>query len=288
LCTSEDVQGLRGVNDGILGADGAFLVALARAFAGAVLFGLPMFYTMELWSIGSQVDPLRLALFVLASVPLLTGLAWYSGFREDVSWADAVLDAFVAFLIAAVAATSLLLLIGVIQHDNSWRDAIGKIAVQLVPAGIGATIARSQLGAQEEQKDEDARRDSTLGELFLMVAGALFVGFNIAPTDEILVIAHQVSYLHAILLVLATLLGMHALVYGLRFRGQHQQREGVDTVSEFISLTVTGYVLALLVCGAVLWMLGRLDGAAWQPALVMVVVLGLPAGLGAATARVAL
>ena len=87
----------------MLGADRGFFVALARAFAGAVLFGLPLFYTLEMWSIGSQVDPLRLALFVAASVPLLVGLAWYSGFREDVGWLDAVYDALVAILVAALA-----------------------------------------------------------------------------------------------------------------------------------------------------------------------------------------
>jgi putative integral membrane protein (TIGR02587 family) len=169
-----------------------------------------------------------------------------------------------------------------------WRDAAGKIAVQLVPAGIGATIARSQLGMQEEQQDEQERRDTVPGELFLMLAGALFVGFNVAPTDEIALIAQQVTYGHALAIVVGTVLAMHALVYGLRFRGQHDVREGFSHVSEFISLTVTGYVLALAISTHVLWMLGRLDGVGWQPALVMVVVLGLPAGLGAATARVIL
>jgi putative integral membrane protein (TIGR02587 family) len=272
----------------LLGADRAFLVALARAFAGAVLFGLPLFYTMEMWSIGSEVHPARLALFVALGMPLLTGLAWYSGFRDDVSWMDAVLDALVAVLVAALAAAVLLAAVGVLHPGMGWRDAAGKIAVQLVPAGIGATIARSQLGMQEEQQDEQERRDTVPGELFLMLAGALFVGFNVAPTDEIALIAQQVTYGHALAIVVGTVLAMHALVYGLRFRGQHDVREGFSHVSEFISLTVTGYVLALAISTHVLWMLGRLDGVGWQPALVMVVVLGLPAGLGAATARVIL
>ena len=181
-------------------------------------------------------------------------------------------------------------MLGVLDTGVSWRDAAGKIAVQLVPAGIGATIARSQLGMQNEENgaQEKTRRESAGGELFLMVAGALFVGFNVAPTDEIAIIAQQVAYGQALIILVATVLMMHALVYGLKFRGQHQFREGAGPIGDFVALTVTGYVLALAVSALVLWVLGRLDGAGWQPALVMVVVLGFPAGLGAATARVVL
>jgi putative integral membrane protein (TIGR02587 family) len=274
----------------MLGADRAFLVALARAFAGAVLFGLPLLVTMEMWSAAFAVDPLRLALFLLLGVPLLTGLAHYVGFREDQTWLDSLYDALVAFLVAACAVAAVLAAIGVLGPDTGWRDAIGKIAVQLIPAGIGATVARGQLGmqAEEESGSGEAERDSLPGELFLMVAGALFFALNIAPTDEVGIIARQISPWHAILLVLATVLAMHALVYGLRFRGQHQPRLPESPLVEFVALTVIGYLLALSTCACLLWILGRLDGLSGTEVMMMIVILGLPAGLGAATARVVL
>ena len=44
--------------------DRSFLVALARAFAGALIFGLPLLMTMEMWALGFYMEPLRLALFL--------------------------------------------------------------------------------------------------------------------------------------------------------------------------------------------------------------------------------
>ena len=85
-----------------------------------------------------------------------------------------------------------------------------------------------------------------------------------------------------------TVVGMHALVYGLDIRGQHRLPEGRSHLAMFVSLSITGYVLALLTSAWVLWVLGRLDGLGHMETLHMVLVLGLPAGLGAAAARVVL
>jgi putative integral membrane protein (TIGR02587 family) len=276
------------MSGGRLGADRDFLVALARALAGAMLFGLPLLLTMEMWTIGFAVDPLRLALFLLTSLPLLVGLAWYAGFRQDVSWRDAIYDALVACLIGAVAAAVVLALLGVLQLDAHWRDHLGKIAVQLVPTAIGATLARGQLGQAGEEAEPDRRRETVAGELFLMVAGAIFLAFNIAPTEEVALVARQITPWHALVLVALTVIGMHAIVYGLDIRGQHRLPEGRGHVAAFVSLSISGYVLALLTSAWVLWVLGRLDGLGHMTALHMVLVLGLPAGLGAATARVVL
>lgn len=51
---------------------------VARALAGAVLFGLPLLMTMEMWSLGMNVEPERLALFLLANFLLLVILSRFS------------------------------------------------------------------------------------------------------------------------------------------------------------------------------------------------------------------
>ncbi|HUU67622.1 MAG TPA: DUF2391 family protein, partial [Methyloceanibacter sp.] len=51
-----------------------------RALAGALIFALPMLMTMELWSIGFYIHPLKLALLLVLTVPLLIGLSWLRGF----------------------------------------------------------------------------------------------------------------------------------------------------------------------------------------------------------------
>ena len=271
------------------GSSSGFFVALARAFAGAVLFGLPLLMTMEMWSLGFLVRPERLALFLLVGVPLLWALAWLAGFREDVGWRDALVDAGIAYLIGAVACRRVLLLLGAIQpgmsrlRDRRQGGGAGRAGRD------GRVLARSQLGLREEEEASEARRESYAGELFLMAAGALFLAFNVAPTEEIVLIAHQqASPWYGFALLAASLLVLHAFVYAVGFVGQHSLPEDRSGRREFLRLTLPGYAVVLLVCTYVLWTFGRLDGLPALPALHLVLVLGFPAALGAATARLVL
>jgi putative integral membrane protein (TIGR02587 family) len=272
-----------------LGFDRPFIVALARALAGAILFALPLLMTMEMWSLGFSIEPWRLALFVALGVPLLTGLAYYSGFRDEVGLPDALIDAFVAYLIGILAAGLVLWLFSVIGPETSLYDMIGKVALQATPAGMGATLARSQLGMRQDQDLCEQRSETYGGEMFLMAAGALFFAFNVAPTDEIVLITHQQSSpLAAIGLLLLSLVLLHAFVYNIGFKGQHGLSEDTSFLGEFVRLTLPGYGLVLLVCCYVLWTFGRLDGLGATAALHMIIVLGFPGALGAATARLVL
>ena len=277
-----------------MGGDGdgmapGFIKDLARASAGALLFALPLLMTMEMWSLGFVVRPERLALFLVLGIPLLWGLAWLAGFREDVGWQDALIDAGIAYLVAAVAAAGALLLMGAITTDTSIYEIVGKVALQLVPAGMGALLARSQLGLRDEDDAEEARRESYAGELFLMAAGALFLAFNVAPTEEIVVIAHQQgSPWYGLMLLVCSVGLLHAFVYAVGFSGQHSPPEDRGAGHEFLHLTLPGYAIVLVICTYVLWTFGRLDGLPALSALHLVLVLAFPAALGAAAARLVL
>jgi uncharacterized membrane protein len=74
----------------------------------------------------------------------------------------------------------------------------------------------------------------------------------------------------------------------VEFRGQTRLAAGISPWSEFLRLTVVAYALALLICLYVLWTFGRADGLALPELLIEVVVLGFPAALGAAAARLIL
>jgi putative integral membrane protein (TIGR02587 family) len=269
-------------------ADREFLVALARAFGGAIIFGLPLFMTMEMWWLGFTMDPLRLALFLALMVPVLCGLSYYAGFEESFGWRDSLLSAFVAYAVAFVAAGAVLILLGVIGPGMAIAEVVGKITLQAIPASIGAMLARSQLGAQDEEEEEEERRDTYGGELFLAGVGALFIAFNVAPTEEVVLIAQMMNAWHAVALVAVSLCIMHAFVYAMEFRGQTSRAPEVPAWSEFLRLTVVAYVIALLVCLYVLWTFGRSDGLALQELLMQAIVLGLPAAVGAAAARLIL
>jgi putative integral membrane protein (TIGR02587 family) len=266
----------------------SFIVALARAFAGAIIFALPLLMTMEMWELGFYMDPLRLALFLAMMFPLLVVLAYYAGFEESLSWKQLVLSAGVAYAVAFVAAAAGLALLGVLRPGMSVQEIVGKIALQAIPASIGAMLARSQLGEREEQKDEERRRDTYHGELFLATVGALFLAFNVAPTEEIVLISTMITGWQALALVGLSLAIMHAFVYAVEFRGQASVHPELSVWSEFLRLTVVAYALALLVCLYVLWSFGRSDGLALGELLMQTVVLGFPAAIGAAAARLVL
>jgi len=266
----------------------AFLIGLARAFGGAILFALPLFMTMEMWTLGSTMDELRLALFLALVFPMLVGLAYYAGFEESSDTLDFVLNALVAYAVAFVASAAMLLLLAVLGPGMSVDEVVGKTALQAIPGSIGAMLARSQLGGEAEDADEERRRDTYGGELFLAAVGALFLAFNVAPTEEIVLIAQMMTGWHALALVAVSLLIMHAFVYAVEFRGQTALAPGISPWSEFLRLTVVAYALALLICLYVLWTFGRADGLAFPELLIETVVLGFPAALGAAAARLIL
>lgn len=256
-------------------------VGLARAFGGAIIFSLPLLMTMEMWWLGFYMDRLRLALLMAALLPLLVALSHFGGFKSTVSWGEDVADALIAYGIGFAAAAAVLALINVIGPEMPLREVVGKVAVQAVPGAFGAMLARSQFGGGEQERGYGS-------EVLLMTAGALFLAFNVAPTEEMVLIAYRVTPWHALGLVGVSLALMHAFVYGSGFEGGQSRPEGTPWWSEFLRLSVVGYAVALLVSAYVLWTFGRFEDHAYGLYVVMAVVLGFPAAIGAAAARLIL
>lgn len=265
--------------------NGAFLVGLFRALGGAIVFGLPLMMTMEMWDLGGGVERERLALLFIVSIPLLVGLSHYAGFEETFCMLDDVVDCFVALAVGFVASAGILWIFGVIGPEVSWDVIITKVAIQAVPGSIGALLAASQFGTAEEEEEEQNRFNRYDGELFLMAAGAIFFAFNLAPTDEMVIIAQQMSDYQAAGLAVLSLVVMHAFVYAVQFSGTPHTPEGTPRWSLFLRFTIPGYAIALLMSVHILWTFGRLDGLSLQTAVATTVVLGFPAAIGAAAAR---
>lgn len=270
-------------------ADREFFVGLARASAGALIFSLPMLMTMEMWWIGFYVSPWRLVLLVLVSLPVLLGLSRFVGFEPTSSWREDLVDVFVALLVAAVAATGVLWLFGLLSPAMSARELIGKITLQCIPGSIGAMLARSQLGVHSGDAGKAGAQDPSYGgELFLMGVGALFLSFNVAPTEEMVLIAFKMSVWQEVALLLLSLLLMHGFVYSVSFRGSPHRSDEATSLGLFLRFTVVGYAIVLLVSLYVLWTFGRTDGMSSEEMLSAAVVLGFPGAIGAAAARLIL
>ena len=262
-----------------------FARGIGLAFGGAILFAFPLLMTMEMWQLGFSMSRARLALFIAVTLPLLVGLSYYSGFEKTESLAEDVEDAFIAFAVGFIASAVMLALFGIIHWDMSLEEMAGKIAVQTVPASIGAIVASKQFHAQDDDMEQRESRATYAGELFLMSAGALFIAFNVAPTEEVLLVAFTMTTWHAVALALVSVILLHVFVYTVGFAGQEEPPDYAGFWLTFLHFTIAGYGIALLVSLYVLWTFERTAGMSVPEIATLMVVLGFPAALGAATAR---
>lgn len=266
-----------------------FAIGLAHASGGALLFAMPMMMTLEMWSLGFFMDPLRLVVFILLNVPLLIGLSYYAGFEETDYYLEDVVDAFTAYAVGFTTSALLLWLMAIIEPGMSVDEIIGKIAVQAVPASIGAMLVRSQLG--ERQRKEEKRRDTHYaGGLFLTAVGALYLSISLASTEETIHIASAMSVAQLLGLMLLSLVLLHGFLRATINRGKTDLPADEATFRRvFFRHTVIAYAIALLISALILWIFGHTDGQGGLPELIRsAVVLAFPAALGAGAARLIL
>ena len=240
---------------------------------------------MEMWQLGISADRARIALLVVLMIPVLTGLSHFCGFEATFDWRDDLVDAFVAFAVAFFAAGLVLSIFGEIKPGMPMDEIVCKLSLQAVCGSVGALLAEGQFAIKDEKAQPTKEPSSYLGELFLMLVGALFLALNVAPTEEIFLTAYRMSPIAGLLLVLASMVIMHGFVYAVGFSGQHEMQDDTPHWNMAFRFTIPGYAIALLICFYLLWTFGRLDGTSLKDSLMACIVLSFPASIGAATAR---
>jgi len=263
-----------------------YAASLALAFGGALLFAFPLLMTMEMWWLGHSMERWRLLVFLLAALPMLLGLSYYAGFEPTFRLTDELLDALAAFAVGIILSVAALGLLGQLGSGMTLGEIVGKVTVCAIPASIGALVAGKQFGG--EKGDAGRRRKAHMGmagRMFVAVVGALFLAFNVAPTEEMVLIAYIMTPWHGLALMAVSLLLLHSFLYTLGFPGQDERRGDRNLLHSLVASSIPAYALALLVSLFCLWVFGRTQGSSLNEIAQMTVVLGLPAALGAATAR---
>lgn len=262
-----------------------FVTGLGRGVAGALFLALPMLMTMEMWYLGFYIARERLLLLLLLNIPLLILLAHRIGFEETATWREAIRDATIAYGIGILTSVVILTALGLLKGGMPASEIVGKVALQSVPASIGAMLGRSQLGHDDDEEDKETTYP---GELLMMAAGALFLSLNIAPTDEMMVLAYRMTIWHALVVALISMTLMHGFVYAVSFTGGHELSPETPWWHGFVRFTLPGYVIALSISIFALWIFERLGDSSAVEIMLSVIVLGFPASLGAAAARLIL
>ncbi len=263
----------------------------ARGMAGGLMFSLPLLYTMEVWWTGFVAEPMRLVVYMGAIFVLLLGYNHYAGLHHDACWSEVVIDSVEEMGLGLLVAALVLFLLGQLETDMSAYEIIGKITVEAMTVAIGISVGTSQLGGGDNGAkggaEASAKQDVTFGgQIAIASCGAMLFAANVAPTEEIIMIATETRIEKLVGLAGLSLLLTALILYYIEFTGSTQYVHTTGIASVVVGTVVT-YAVALIISAAVLWFFGRFDEALGT-CIAQTIVLGLAASLGASAGRLLL
>ena len=263
-----------------------------RGVAGGLMFSLPLLYTMEVWWVGSIAHPYRLLAYVVVTFVLLLGYNRYAGLRRDSSMREVAIDSVEEMGIGLFLAALVLFLLGRITTEMPADEIMGLIVVEAMTVAIGVSIGTAQLGAGGKQDEGLGESSSTNtihfgGQMVLGFLGAILFAANLAPTEEIVIIGIQTSWLKLVGVAVFSLLIAFLILHYSDFKGA-EQFVRADHPTLILLGSVLTYAIALSASALILFFFGRFDGVTMYTALAQTVALGLAGTLGASAGRLLL
>lgn len=264
-----------------------------RGIIGGLLFSLPLLYTMEVWWAGFLLTPLQLLAGLLATTLLLLGYNFYVGIRKDEQPIEVLIESVEELGLGLITSALVLAMLGRIKPGMGGEEVLGRIVVEAMAVAIGVSVGTAQLGARnpEEQKEVGVRgigsRNTFGSRLVLGLCGAVLFSLNVAPTEEIVVIALESEVWNLLGIAGLSLVIGALILYYADFHGT-QPETAKEPLSRVFAGTIIMYAIALVSSGFVLWFFGRFGGVALETALAETVVLGFTGMLGATAGRLLL
>jgi putative integral membrane protein (TIGR02587 family) len=216
---------------------------------------------------------------------------------------EVLIDSIEELGIGLVLATTILWLLGRIRLDMPASEIAGKIIVESLVVAIGVSIGTAQLGGSDTDDDtgmdstprtggrasreQDTTQASFLGQLVLAFCGAILIAANVAPTEEIIVLAVEIESWRLLGLALFSILLSTLIVYYSDFRSTQRLVRNRGFFTVFSGAIIT-YAVALVTSAVLLWFFGSFEGFAPVTCLAETVVLGVAAVLGASAGRLLL
>jgi putative integral membrane protein (TIGR02587 family) len=260
---------------------------------------------MEVWWTGFTVHPVRLLIYVLTTFTLLLAYNRYAGLRRDASQLEVAIDSVEEMGLGLVIAAVMLWLLGQINTDMNLTEIGGKIIVEAMTVAIGVSVGTAQLGGEAKQEGdtgmqgEDSQPSSTPvpfladdegdfgGQIAIALCGAVLFAANVAPTEEIIVIAIETSISRLLGLALVSIVLAVLILFYSDFTGSHRFSQ-IRGIKSILFGAIVTYAIALVAAAAILWFFGRFDDTTLFICLAQTVVLGLASTLGASAGRLLL
>jgi len=272
---------------------------LLRGVAGAFLFGSPFLYTMEVWWKGNTTSPLRMFFALAVTYLTLLALDRALGFRRRLSrdWRRTFADSAEALALGLLAGAASLTLLGIISPEDGLEAVMGRIIIEGIPFGIGVGLANGFMKkSDEDNRDEsesvggEVRKDDiwrgTMADLRATLLGAVIIASSIAPTDEIQVLAANLSHPRLLVLVLASVALSYMIVFEANFGSQRARRNQSGIFQTPLSETMISYIASLAVSASMLWLFQLIEyDDPVNKWVSYIIVLGFPATIGGAAGR---
>ncbi len=259
-----------------------------RGAGGGLLFGTPLLFTMEMWWHGFLMPWWKILLLLAVTAAFVWIYTRVGGFRRGEATIDQAIDVTISFGIGVVVATAMLFVLGQISPGDPGREIAGKIALETIPVAMGVSVARVQLGARRHRDEHE--EPGPLGQALVAAGGAMLFAFNVAPTEEPMLLGIENEWWRILLLLVLMVPVAAILVFFADFQGGHGTRraagEGRSPLSTPLGESVVSVVAALTVSAALLWFFGRIGiDTGVKDAVHQVVTLGFVATLGSSAAR---
>lgn len=259
-----------------------------RGIAGGFLFSLPLILTMEVWEAGLVVPPGRLLAGLAATFVLLCGYNAYAGLRHESRLREIMVDSVEELGLGLVLSAGILIMLGRIDASAGLGEALGLVVVEGLFVAVGVSVGTAQLvSAGTGRGMPQGRQQTVWSELVLAGCGAVLIAANVAPTEEILLLASEMTPAH-LLGTLATSVALAAtLLYFSHFTGS-ARFAGEQGIFGAVHGTTITYATALVASAAILWFFGRFAQHTLALNVGQCVVLGLAGTLGASAGRLLL
>lgn len=269
---------------------------LIRGLAAGAIVAMPLLYTMEMWWHGMTLSPGHLLVLLGATLAVNYGFTLLSGFRRKYSPLESLLETFTAVAIGLIFSAVILWVMGQITFSSPLNEIIGKCLLEAAAVSLGVSFANSQVrdrsrdgedsnaGGEESLTPRDLQLRADLRDAAATIAGATVFTMNIAPTQEVQLVASDTEPWRKLVMLAVMFLLCYAILYAAGFKEhkvfapslfQHPLVETLFTVA--LSLLSA---LALLALMAPQQSMGSLSAIVTQT-----VVLGLPATVGGAAGR---
>jgi putative integral membrane protein (TIGR02587 family) len=257
-----------------------------RSTGSALVFGVALLYTMEAWWDGLELSLAQNGLFLGASLLLCLFLGRY-GFNDKDDWRGVFVEAGEALLIGCVLSVVCLLTLALAGPGYPMRANVGTILVMTIPFTLGAFLADKILPflGSRMMNGNGGWLDQTLRDAAATIAGGLFLGLPVLPTDEVPLMAIGMAYPHQMALMALSLLSSYIIVFASRSR---KEPNAAPLLGRPLAETMFCYAVSLLLALALLGFVGRITSQTPMSfAFAQAVTLAFPLTVGGAAGRLA-